>query len=281
MSERVAVVTDSTADLPLELAEERGLRVVPMSVAFGSEVLISGVTISTEEFYARLEEADELPTTSQPAPAWLEEAYADCADEGFDAVVSLHVSGALSGTAALARQVAAQAALPVEVVDSRQVSGGLALMALAAQRAASAGGDVAGVLAAAERVRAGLRSMVVVDTLEYLRRGGRVTGLQALVGSVLRVKPMLGVEDGRLEVLSRSRTWKRARQQLVTRAREHLADQPAHVLITHALAPGRAAALLDDLEGQLRVADSLTTPIGPVIGTHTGPGAVALAVAPA
>lgn len=281
MSEDVAVVTDSTADLPLELAEERGLRVVPMSVAFVSEVLISGVTISTEDFYARLEEADELPTTSQPAPAWLEEAYADCADEGFDAVVSLHVSGALSGTAALARQVAAQAALPVEVVDSRQVSGGLALMALAAQRAASAGGDVAGVLDAAERVRAGLRSMVVVDTLEYLRRGGRVTGLQALVGSVLRVKPMLGVEDGRLEVLSRSRTWKRARQQLVARAREHLADRPAHVLITHALAPERAAGLLDDLEEQLRVTDSLTTTIGPVIGTHTGPGAVALAVTPA
>lgn len=277
----VAVVTDSTADLPLALAEERGLRVVPMSVAFGSEVAISGVTISVETFYERLAEARELPTTSQPAPAWFEEAYGDCADAGAGAVVSIHLSSKLSGTVELARRMAERAALPVEVVDSRQVSGGLALMALTAQRTAAEGGDAAAVAAAARAVGRSLRSMVVVDSLDYLRRGGRLTGTEALLGSVLRVKPMLGLVDGRIEMLARSRTWRRARQQLVERAVEHVGSTPAHVMITHALAPERAGELLAELEEVVDVADSLTAPIGPVIGTHTGPGAVALALCPA
>ena len=102
----VAVITDSAADLPSELAERRGLRVVPMSVAFGSEVLVSGMSIDAERFYERLRDVDELPTTSQPSPPWFEEAYADADDDGAEAVVSIHVSGALSGTVGLARQQA-------------------------------------------------------------------------------------------------------------------------------------------------------------------------------
>lgn len=274
----VAVVTDSAADLSLELAEGRDLRVVPMSVAFGSDVRISGVTISDEEFYARLGTAQALPTTSQPAPPWFEEAYADAADAGADAIVSIHVSGALSGTVGLARRVADSAALPVEVVDSRQVSGGQALMVLAAQRAAAAGGGVPDVLRAAHRVRDDLESLVVVDTLDYLKKGGRVSGLQALVGSVLRVKPVLGVRDGRVEVVERTRTWSRARDRLVEHAVDHLRGRPAHAVVTHALAPDRAADLLDHLDERAEISDSLTMRIGPIIGTHTGPGAVALAV---
>lgn len=277
----VAVVTDSTADLPPSLVEESGLHVVPMSVAFGSQVLVSGVTISVEEFYDRLGEARALPTTSQPAPVWFEEAYAGCAAAGASAVVSLHVSSTLSGTVDLARQVAADAPLPVTVVDSRQVSGGLALMVMAARRRARAGGDATAVVEAAEEVRAGLLSMVVVDTLDYLRKGGRLSGTQALLGTVLKVKPLLGLVEGRVEVLSRSRTWRRARDRLVERAREHLGGRPAQAMITHALAPDRAEELLEALREAVVVADSLTTTIGPVIGTHTGPGAVALAVCPA
>lgn len=276
----VAVVTDSTADLPRSIAERRGLHVVPMSVAFGSEVLVSGISIDVEEFYERLAGAAELPTTSQPAPAWFEEAYAACADAGAEAVVSLHVSSALSGTVDLARQVAAAADLPVTVVDSHQVSGGLALMVLAAQRRAQAGGSAEEVTQAAAAVRDRLSSMVVVDTLDYLRKGGRLTGTQALLGTVLRVKPILGLVDGRLEVLSRHRTWARARQELVERTVEHAAGRPLRAVITHALVPERAAGLRAALAEAVELVDSLTTPIGPVIGTHTGPGAVALAAYP-
>lgn len=278
---RVAVVTDSTADLPPWLVEERALRVVPMSVAFDSDLLVSGVTISVEEFYRRLEEAVTLPTTSQPAPAWFQEAYAECDDAGATAVVSIHLSSTLSGTVDLARQMAAEAPLPVTVVDSSQVSGGLGLMVLAAERRAVEGADVGEVVEVAERVREGLSSAVVVETLEYLRKGGRLSGTQALIGTVLKVKPVLGLVDGRLEVLSRSRTWRRAREHLVERARDHLAGRPARVAITHALAPERARELLGRLREEVAVQDSLTTTIGPVIGTHTGPGAVALAVCPA
>lgn len=281
MAAGVGVVTDSTADLPIELADEIGLRVVPMSVSFRDQTFISRVTISDDEFYARLREADQLPTTAQPSPAWFEEAYADCVDDGLDACVSLHVSRELSGTVAAARRAAQDVDLDVRVVDSRQVGGGLALMALAAQRVATAGGSVDEVVAAAERARAGLANYVVVHTLENLRKGGRLSGAQALVGNVLRVKPILTLRDGRIEPVERARTITRALDHLVDRVAEHLDGVPADVVVTHALAPERAAQLLDRLRERITVASELTTVFGPVLGTHTGQGAVAVAATPA
>lgn len=281
MAQGVGVVTDSTADLPLELADEVGLRVVPMSVSFRDETFISRVTISDDEFYARLGQAAQLPTTAQPSPAWFEEAYADCVDDGLAACVSLHVSRELSGTVAAARRAAEDAELDVHVVDSRQVGGGLALMALAAQRVASAGGSVDEVVAAAERARAGLVNAVVVDTLENLRKGGRVSGAQALVGNVLRVKPILTVRDGRIEPIERARTIRRGLEQLVDLVAEGLGGAAADVIVTHALAPDRAEQLWERLRERVEVASALTTVFGPVLGTHTGQGAVAVAAAPA
>lgn len=277
----VAVVTDSTADLPLELADEVGLRVVPMSVSFRDETFISRVTISDEEFYRRLGDATQLPTTAQPSPAWFEEAYADCVDDGLTACVSLHVSRELSGTVAAARRAAEDADLEVRVVDSRQVGGGLALMALAAQRVASAGGSADMVVEAAERVRDGLTNYVVVDTLENLRKGGRLSGTQAMVGSVLQVKPILTVHDGRIEPVERTRTVKRALDRIVDRVGDELGDVPADVVVTHALAPDRAEELWSRLRERITVASELTTVFGPVLATHTGQGAVAVAASPA
>lgn len=277
----VAVVTDSTADLPADLAEVLGLRVVPMSVAFGSESYISRITITDEAFYERLGQSDALPTTSQPAPAWFEEAYGDAHDEGASAVVSLHVSGELSGTVQTARALAEATPLPVHVVDSQQVGGGLALQVLAAHHAATAGGSVDDVLAAARGVRDRSLSLLVVDTLDYLKRGGRVTGAQALVGNVLRVKPLLHTVDGRLEVRERTRTWSRALDRLAELVAELLDGDPGHVMVTHALASDRAAQLWDAIEARADVEERLEAVMGPVIGTHTGPGALSVAVTPA
>lgn len=277
----VAIVTDSTADLPSDLTEVLGLRVVPMSVSFGEENYVSRITITDEEFYARLPEATELPSTSQPAPAWFEEAYADAADDGHDEVVSLHVSAELSGTCDVARRIGAEAESTVHVVDSRQVGGGLALQVLAAHRVASDGGDPDDVIAAAEAVRERTASFSVVDTLEYLKKGGRLTGAQAIVGSVLRVKPLLHIVDGRVEVRERARTWARALDRLAALVAEHVEGAPAHVIVTHALAPDRAADLWERLEGTVDIAERLEAVIGPVVGTHTGPGALSIAVAPA
>ncbi len=281
MSGGVAVVTDSTADLPLELADEVGLRVVPMSVSFRDETFISRVTITDEEFYRRLGAATQLPTTAQPSPAWFEEAYADCVDEGLSACVSLHVSRELSGTVAAARRAGEDAGLDVRVVDSRQVGGGLALMALAAQRAAASGASVDMVVEAAERVRSRLANYVVVDTLENLRKGGRVSGAQAMVGNVLQVKPILTVREGRIEPVDRARTVKRALDRIVDRVADELDGVPADVIVTHALAPDRADELWERLRDRVSVASELTTVFGPVLATHTGQGAVAVAASPA
>jgi DegV family protein with EDD domain len=277
----VAVVTDSTCDLPRRIVEGLGIRVVPLSVTFGDETLISGVSIAHEEFYERLAATDRLPTTSQPAPAWFEEAYGDCVDDGLDAIVSLHVSSALSGTVELARHRAGSVDIPVEVVDTRMVGGSLGLAVLAAQRAAQAGGTVEEVVAAATWVRDHTESLLVVDTLDYLRRGGRLTGAQALVGNVLRVKPLLHLTEGRVEVRERTRTWTRAMDRIVDIVAELAAGGPVDLILAHAVAPDRAAELWARLDERVEVAERLETLIGPIVGTHVGPGALGVAAMPA
>jgi DegV family protein with EDD domain len=277
---QVAVVTDSTADLPPDLAEELGIRVVPMSVSFGDRAYISRITISDEEFYDRLARSPTLPTTAQPAPGWFEEAYADANDDGCETVVSIHVSDALSGTVALARTMAARAPLPVHVVDSRQVGCALGLVVLAAHRAASTGASLQEVLAAADRAARQVRSYVAVDTLDFLKRGGRLTGAQALVGSVLRVKPILSVVEGRVELVDRARTWGRAIDRLSQLAAEAADGHPVRAAVCHALAAERAGRVWDALSEDVWLYDRVESVIGPVVGTHTGPGTVAVAVVP-
>ncbi len=276
----VAIVTDSTVDLAIEAADELQLRVVPMTVSFGAESFISRLTIGVEEFYDRLERDDDFPTTSQPVPAWFEEAYGDAADEGCSGVVSIHVSGALSGTCDAASLVAERAPLPVRVVDSRQVSGGLLLSVLAAQRLASAGAALDEVAERAERVAAAARMFVVVDTLDYLRKGGRLSGAQALVGNVLRVKPILGVVDGEVVALEKARTWTRALPRVAELVEEEAAGRPVSVIVSHALAPDRAAEVWAALDERVEIVDRRETVIGPVVGAHCGPGTVGVAIAP-
>jgi len=277
----VAVVTDSTADLPTALVESIGLRVVPLSVTFGDESLIAGVTLSREDFYARLTETDRIPTTSQPAPVWFEEAYADCVDDGKDAIVSIHCSSALSGTVGLARDRGARMPIPVEVIDSRLVGGALGLAALAAHRVAEDGGSVEAVVAAAERVRRAARSLIVVDSLDHLKRGGRVTGAQAALGTAMRVKPLLHLTaEGRVEVLERTRTWSRALDRVTELAAEAAAGASVDMVVVHAVAPDRADELTERLSARLDVRERHHTLIGPIVGTHVGPGAVGVAVVP-
>ncbi len=278
---RVAVVTDQTSDLPAELVESIGLRVVPLSVLFGDRSYTTGMDLLPERFYELLAGASRLPTTSQPAPAWFEEAYADCVDDGCEAIVSVHCSAALSGTVALARDRARFAEVPVEVVDAKLVGGGLGLAALAAHRVAEAGGSVQQVVAAAERVRTSAVSLIVVDTLDHLRRGGRLTGAQAALGTALKIKPILHVtEEGRVEVLERARTWSRALGRVADLVEQAAAGRPVDVVVVHAVAPERAEELWGRIDGRVQVREHLQTLIGPIVGAHVGPGAVGIAVVP-
>jgi DegV family protein with EDD domain len=277
----VAVVTDSTADLPRDLVESLGIRVVPLSVAFGTDVFISGITIDPPTFYRRLGSSPGLPTTSQPAPVWFEEAYADCVDDGLDSVVSVHCSGALSGTVELARDRASRAELPVRVIDSRLVGGALGLVVLAGHRVATRGGTLEEVANVIEQVREQVTSLVVVDTLDFLKRGGRLTGAQALVGRALQVKPVLHLTEGRVEVRERARTWSRAIERLAETAEEVAGGKALDVVVAHAVAPERAAQIWEALGERVEFGERLETLMGPVVGTHVGPGAVGIALAPA
>lgn len=274
----VAVVTDSTSDLDPVAAGDLGLRVVPMTVAFGDDAYISRITISDAEFYTRLASTPVLPTTSQPVPAWFEEAYGDAQDDGADAIVSVHLSCDLSGTYDQARVVARAAGIPVRVVDTRQVGGGLALAALAAHRAAQAGADVDAVADTARRTAAAAQTFYVVDTLEYLKRGGRLSSTQALVGNVLRVKPILTMVDGRIEVTDRSRTWSRAAERLVELVVDAAGEGAVDLVVSHGLAPDRAEQVEAALRERVDVRDVVRTEVGPVMGTHAGPGSLGVAV---
>ena len=278
---KVAVVTDSTCDLPLDLADELDLRIVPMSVAFGDDTFISKVTIDTDAFYERMRTATRPPTTSQPSPAWFEEAYADAADDGADSVVSVHVSAELSGTCGVAEKVAAGAPLPVTVVDSRTTSGALALAVLAALRAAESGADRGAVAATAERVASSSSMFFVVDDLQYLRRGGRLTGTQKLIGTALKVKPILTIRDGQVTALTKVRTWSRAVEHLYELVIAAAGDRAVDLVVTDAVAEEQASELARRIEGSLDVRHRNSTDIGPVLGSHTGPGALGVAVAPA
>lgn len=277
----VAVVTDSTADIPPDVAEDRGLRVVPMTVAFGEEVLVSGVTVTVERFYERVAGGERIPTTSQPTPAWFEEAYADAHDDGARSVVAIHLSAELSGTCHVAEQVARSAPLPVTVVDSRQAGGALALAVLAAARAARRGAPAEQVADVARHVAADARVFFAVDSLEHLKRGGRLSAGRAMVGGVLRVKPILTVEDGRVLPLEKARTWSKAVERLGTLVADRAGGRPADVIVAHGLVPDRAAAVWARLGSVLEIRDRIETVIGPVVATHVGPGAVAVAVATA
>lgn len=277
---RVAVVTDSTCDLPGDVAADAGVGVVPLTVSFDGDTP-GGSAVTAEEFYRRLTAADRLPTTSQPSEPSFVDAWERAVEQGADAVVSLHVSAGLSGTVERARSLAASAPVPVHVVDSGQVSGGLALQVLAAARAARDGADATEVVDVARSVRGATTSLLAVDTIEFLRRGGRWAGAPSVLGTPLRVRPLLAVDEGSLALVDRVRTWRRATARLVDLVVERAGDEPQVVVVAHALDEQRADAVLGSLRERVDVARALTVVVGPVVGTHTGPGAVGLATTPA
>ena len=278
----VAVVTDSTADLPPELVEALGLRVVPLSVNFGDASFIAGVTMGPEEFYARLAGSDRRPTTSQPSPSAFDEAYQHCVDEGAESIVSIHCSAALSGTVSLAGEAAKAVGVPVEVVDSRLVGGVLGLAVLGAHRIAAGGGSAREVLAEVQRVQDRGVNVLAVDSLDHLRRGGRLSGAQTAIGTALRVKPLLHLTpEGRVEVRERTRTWRRALDRIVEIVATSCGDGAVDLIVVHAVAEERGDELLSRLEERVPVGARLKAMIGPVVGTHVGPGAVGVAAVPA
>ncbi len=270
----IGVVTDSSCDLPDDLLEQAGVAVVPLTIRFGAEEMVDREDISPDDFWRRLPDADELPQTAAPSPGRFEAAYRRLAAAGAEGVVAVCISSALSGTFQSA-QIAASAVageVPVRVVDSRLTSAALGLATLAAADAADAGGGLEEVEAAARRAAAGSGVLGALDTLEFLKRGGRIGGAQALLGDLLSVKPLITLEDGQVVPAGRVRTRRKALAALIDHVRG-LAPQLDALVVVHGAAPDvdAFAAALTDVVPPERITVST---LGPVVGTHAGPGLI-------
>jgi DegV family protein with EDD domain len=280
----VALVTDSTASLPAEVAAARDIVVVPLQVVIGATSYDEGVEGgATPEMLAEALRAWTPVSTSRPNPDEMLEVYERLALEGATEIVSVHLSAELSGTFESAQLAARKASVPVLAVDSRQVGMGTGFAVLSAADARDAGGDATAIAAAARKRVSTTTSLFYVDTLEYLRRGGRMGAAAALVGSALAVKPILRIEDGRVVPYERVRTAGKALSRLEELAVDAAGSARVDVAVAHLASPDRAATLAERL-GE-RLADGLegrpvhVGEIGAVLGAHVGPGMVAVCVA--
>jgi fatty acid-binding protein DegV len=264
----VAVVTDSSAYLPARLLEQYAVEVVPLYVVMAGHSGREGDDIGPADVARALGVRGQRVSTSRPTPGDFVAAYRRRLDSGADRIVSVHLSAELSGTVDAARLAAAQVGEHiVTVVDSRS---------------AAMGKDMATVAAAARDTAAATRTLFVVDTLEYLRRGGRIGHAASMIGTALSVKPVLHVADGRVVPLEKVRTTARALVRLVQRGVEAAAGRPVMVAVHHLAAPERAERLAADLEERLpNLRELYVSELGAAVGAHVGPGAVGLVVAPA
>lgn len=283
MNPRVAVVTDSTASLPADLAAEHGVVVVPLQVIIGASAYDEGAPEATPELVAAALREWTPVSTSRPSPEVLLARYEELAVQGYGAIVSVHLSAEMSGTVESAQVAARRASIPVTVVDSRQVGIATGYAALSAAAVAAAGGAVEAVAAAARDRAAASLSLFYVDTLEYLRRGGRIGAAAALFGGALAVKPLLQITDGKVGSLERVRTTGRALARLEDLAVQAAGDQRVEVSVAHLANPDRAADLAARLSERLgeQVVDEVAAgELGAVLGAHVGPGMIAVCVAP-
>jgi DegV family protein with EDD domain len=280
MPPHVAIVTDSTAYLGQDALTSHGISVVPLTVVIGDEAFEEGTEISAPAVARALQRRRPV-TTSRPAPAEFAAAYETAAAAGAEAIVSLHLSADFSGTYDAAMVAARSAPVPVRVVDTGMVAMALGFTVLAAAETAATGGSPDEVVAAAEKRAADTSAFFYVDTLDYLRRGGRIGAAQALFGSALAVKPLLRLADGRIQLLEKVRTASKAISRLEEVVAEEAGSRRVALAVHHLAAADRAAALADRLRERVPGLDGLVvSEVGAVIGAHAGPGLLGVVVSP-
>ena len=279
----VAIVTDSTAYLPVDLVARQGIRVVPLHVVLGGQQFTEGVDVTTAEVAAALRKFVPVSTSRPSSQAFLD-AYEAAAANGADAVVSVHISSDMSGTVESATLAASQSPIRVEVVDSRSMGMAMGYAVISAATAAQQGRN-AKTVAAIARSRAEAATVIFyVDTLEHLRRGGRIGAASALLGSALAIKPLLALSDGHIKPIEKVRTSARALsrlEELTLRAADAAGESGVDIAVHHLDSQTRAGDLADRL--RTRVASTTTVvlvELGAVVGAHVGPGTIAVAVSP-
>ncbi len=272
---RIRVVTDSACDLSADLTAAEGISVVPLSIRFGADEFVDGTTLSADEFWARCAKTEVLPETSAPSPGAFQAAFTAAADQGYDGVLCINLSGAVSAThqAAVAAAKTVVDRIEVRAVDSRSLTMGLGLMVLDLAELAATGTTLDAIEARARELIGRCQVFGVVDTLEHLEKGGRIGGARALLGSLLSIKPVVTLVDGVVQEESKQRTR--------SRSLRYLADKAIGAPSLHRLAVCNGAAddideFLDMIKGVASEHPVVVTDLGPVVGTHTGPGTVGL-----
>lgn len=285
---KVRIVTDSTADIPLEVREKYNIEMIPLKVHFGEETYLDAITIHPENFYEKLAQAESLPTTSQPSPVEFLEVYKKLLEEDPEVnIISIHLSAILSGTyqsAVLAKSLLEEQGEQITIIDSKSASYGIGMLVIAAAEAAQQGKNVEQCLEEIYELRNNTELYFLVDTLEYLQKGGRIGRAASLLGSLLSVKPILSLDQNTGEVMSvdKVRGHKKALARIIELLQEKFkADQPVNLTVAHSSAEHYAEEITALMKEHFSIAALSYTTIGPVIGTHTGPGAVAVFVSPA
>ena len=277
---KIALVTDSTTYMPPELVRKYNISVAPQVLIWGDQTYKDGVDIESREFFTRLKTAKVMPSTSQVAVLSFQEIFQDCVDKGNE-VLALLVSSKLSGTigsAMQAKELMGPAGEKVHVVDSQSVAMALGFQVLAVARAIEDGASLQDAIALAERSYQNTGVFFAVDTLEFLHRGGRIGGAQRFLGTMLNMKPILAIQDGRVEGVDRIRTKNKAHDRVLELVNEKIGGKtPVRLATLHANAAEDAKALLTRAEQAFSPVESLFTEVSPTVGTHAGPGTVGLA----
>ncbi len=275
----IHLVTDTTAYLPEVMADRWPIHLVPLKVNIGNAA-VDEDKIAPEDFYRRLASVETAPSTSQPAPGEFMTLYEELTRNGNE-VLSIHISEGLSGTPLVA-QMAAREVAPdrITVVDSQATTCILALLVGAAAQALVDGASRTEAAAVVEEIRERFGSAFLVEDLEYLRKGGRINGAAKFLGTMLNVRPILYLKDGKIEPLGLARTRKRGLRQLVKEVQKQVGDASVRVAVTHIQRPDEAQALAEQIEAQLQCEELLINETGPVIGSHVGPGFIGFSAYP-
>ena len=275
----IRLVTDSTADIPKDQAAADGIIVVPLTVFFGEEAYLDGIDLDNEGFYKKLQESKDLPRTSQPSPSAFQEAYKKLIDEGADAIISVHLSSRLSGTyqsACTARDTLPDSVrkIPIEIIDSKNISIAMSRSVMRAAQEAKEGLSLEEIKAHIFDELSRTRILCVLDTLEYVKRGGRIGGASAFLGYILSVKPIIALKDGEVIPIERPRT----RNKAYARVAELLSEMGPIEHVSIGESSGGVAEQLAQYVRTVYTGDLPMYKLGATLGTHTGPGTAAIAV---
>jgi DegV family protein with EDD domain len=279
MAHRIAIVTDSTCDIPANWLKQYQINVVPMTIIFEDEQYLDGVQITAKDFYKRLANSPIRPTTSQPSPEVFVEVFKKAAEAGAEEIVTMVISSAMSGTYASAEQAGQQMDIPVYVHDSLNNSMGLGWQVMAAARARENGEDAVAMLVAAQKVRESMVYYISLDTIEYLAKGGRIGGAVAFANSVLKIKPLIYVrpDTGTVAPGIPARSRAAALEGLYREFFRHIdTNKRMHITVLHNAAEDEALAIEKQIKKEYTPEELFVSIVTPTLGAHTGPRTVAL-----